>query len=74
LAARKLRKSLRYNALRSTLRFGSFVGYGTESESVGFRTAADGLRSTADGKYASQLLKGCCASYDKGLAPHASCR
>ena len=29
------------------------------------------VRGTAAGKYASQLLKASCASYAKGLAPHA---
>ena len=56
------------------MRFGSFVGYGPESESVGFRPAADGLHSAAAGRYASQLVKTSCASYAKWLAPHASCR
>ena len=32
------------------------------------------VEGTAAGKYASQLLKASCASYAKGLAPHALCQ
>jgi len=32
------------------------------------------VQGTGAGKYASQLHKASCASYAKGLAPHALCR